>query len=111
MLEEQIQDLPSQPLDARRFRRKNVLDVLWKQPAHELRAQRRTSRPTSIDDRPTKRIWPSVICVMRRNVSRQRLGAMNGSTPSRMSISASARRKVVPIAHFLVDWRPKASLR
>jgi hypothetical protein len=77
-----------------------VLDVLWQDPLHDL-AHSSRSRPTIIDDRPTKRICPSLIWVMRRNVSRQTLGARNGRTPSRMSIRASAMISVVPMLHRL----------
>src|SRR5712692_1641709 len=113
VLEQQIQDGAAQRLDARRLGGQDVLDELREKPLHgQLRAQRSSSSPTSIDDSPTKRIWPSLIWVMRRNVSRQRLGARKGSTPSSISIRASAIKNKVPIAHFLVAGvRPRESLK
>src|SRR3954463_13387037 len=55
------------------------------------------STPTTIEDRPTKRICPSFICVILRKVSRQTPGARKGSTPSRMSMRASAMRNIAPV--------------
>src|SRR5687768_12432334 len=105
--EEKVEDRAAQLLDAHGLRGQDVLDVFRKQPLHGdrttriyARAQRRSNSPTIIEDSPTKRICPSDICVIRRNVSRQRLGARKGSTPSRMSMRASARRNVVPMRHF-----------
>src|SRR5687768_11134479 len=92
--EKQIEDLSPKSLDAPGLCRKDVLNVFRQHPLHVL-VQRRSSRPTIMDDRPTKRIWPSVIWVILRKVSRQRLGAMKGSTPSKISIRASAMRNVV----------------
>jgi len=54
----------------------------------------------SIEESPMNRSCPSDIWMMRRNVSRQRLGARNGSTPSMMSIRAIAMSKVVAMAHL-----------
>src|SRR5688572_12120698 len=101
--EKQVEDLAAQRLDAHRLGRQDVLDVLGKNPLHD-RAHSSSSTPTTIDDRPMKRIWPSFICVSLRNVSRQRLGARKGSTPSRISSRATAMSKVAPMAHFLAGW-------
>jgi hypothetical protein len=100
LLEEEIEDLAAQAFDAHRFRRQDVFNVLREDPLHEL-TQSSRSRPTSIEDRPMKRICPSLSCVILRKVSRHRFGAMNGSTPSKTSIRASAiRNVVVPMALF-----------
>src|SRR5882724_8426660 len=105
----QIQDGAPQPLDPLRLRREDVLHVLGQQPLHD-RAQTRSSRPTMMEERPTKRIWPSVICVMRRNVSRQSVGATKGSTPSSTSISAKAMRNKLPWLIFSGRLAARASL-
>jgi hypothetical protein len=101
---EQVEQRAPQRLDFRRLGRKDIFDVLGQQPAHRFSYQRSrtsSSTPASIDVSPKKRICPSVMRMMRRNVSRQRLGARNGSNPSMISIKANARRKVVPIrVHF-----------
>ena len=63
--------------------------------------------------RPKKRICPSESCTRRRKVSRQSLGARNGSNPSITSIRASAMRSVVTIGHHfrLPPAFPAESLR
>src|SRR5258708_32467197 len=97
VFKKQIQYQTTKTLDPRSLSRQNIFYVLGKNPLHaQVRAKRRSSKPTSIEDSPTKGIWPSLISVMRRKVSRQRLGARNGSTPSSISIRASAMRKIAP---------------
>src|SRR5512134_527834 len=54
-----------------------------------------------------KRIWPSLISVSRRKVSRHTPGSRNGSTPSMISINASAVSRMFVI----VDLRGEARAR
>ena len=61
----------------------------------------RRIRPKIIDVRPKNRICPSESCIRRWKVSRQSLGARNGSSPSTTSIRANAMSSVVSIGrHF-----------
>ena len=66
----------------------------WPSGRHALRlSARRTpaaADPTSMLDRPRKRIWPSLMRSALLNTSRQVVGLKNGSKPSNTSISATA---------------------
>src|SRR5471032_1366700 len=61
----------------------------------------RSSSPASIEESPKKRICPSDIWVIRRKVSRHRVGARKGSRPSMTNIRANASRKVVPVGPMM----------
>jgi len=50
------------------------------------------ARPASMQLRPRKRIWPSLIRIAFSKICRQDTGLMKGSRPSATSISATALR-------------------
>ena len=56
--------------------------------------------PPAIENKPTKRSWPSLSATIRLNVSRQACGAIKGITPSKISIRPSAVINVL----FIYSW-------
>ena len=60
--------------------------------------------PPAIENKPTKRSWPSLSATMRLNVSRQDFGAIKGITPSKISIRPSAVINVLFIYKLVFNW-------
>ena len=59
------------------------------------------NKPTIIELRPIKRIWPSPISINFLNASRQVRGDRKGIMPSKININAIAIRKVSHISKQL----------